>query len=95
MTDKDVLALKTFPGFDSAAIERYLRDHEDGDATLETWEAHLRNLDSDSSEEDLVWGLGIGVTLFQRVPIKFEYEEVDTSGSSDASAFWLSAAWRF
>ncbi len=49
MTDKDVLALKTFPGFDSAAIERYLRDHEDGDATLETWEAHLRNLDSDSS----------------------------------------------
>lgn len=49
MTDKDVLALRTFPGFDGVAIQRYLRDHEDGDASLETWEAHLRDLDSESN----------------------------------------------
>lgn len=49
MTDKDVLELRTFPGFDGSAIARYLREHEDGDATLETWEASLRNLDSEST----------------------------------------------
>ena len=45
MTDKDLLELKSFPGFDSKAIEQYMRDHEDGDARLSSWEASLRELD--------------------------------------------------
>ena len=47
MTDKDLLELTSFPGFNAAAIERYMRDHEDGDAMLYSWEASLRELDRD------------------------------------------------
>ncbi len=39
-TDKDLLDLTSFPGFDGAAIRRYMQVHADGDARLETWEAH-------------------------------------------------------
>jgi hypothetical protein len=55
------------------------------------------DLDADSSDsaEDFVYGVGLGATLFERVALKVEYEEIDTPGSSDASAFWLSGAWRF
>ena len=49
MSDKDVKELRTFPGFDRAAIEKHLRDHDEGDASLESWEAQLRNLDEDST----------------------------------------------
>lgn len=45
MTDKDVIALKSFPGFDAGTIETYLRDHDAGDATLTSWESQLRELD--------------------------------------------------
>ncbi|MET0983966.1 MAG: porin family protein [Steroidobacteraceae bacterium] len=58
-------------------------------------DANDLDADSSSSEEDLVYGVGIGATLFERLALKFEYEEIDTSGSADASAFWLSGGWRF
>ena len=48
-TDRDLLDLKRFPGFDGEAIRRYVRLHPDGDAKLETWEACLRELDPERS----------------------------------------------
>ena len=58
------------------------------------------DFDSSSSSNDWIYGVGIGATLFQRVAVKVEYEEADVSnfrGASvkDASAYWLTAAWRF
>lgn len=49
MTDKDVLALMSFPGFDAQAIRRHVRENEDGDAQLASWEAQLRELDRERS----------------------------------------------
>lgn len=43
-TDKDLWDLMTFPGFDASAIEGYLKDHENGDASLTTYESQKRNL---------------------------------------------------
>ncbi len=43
-TDKDLWDLMTFPGFDAAAIEGYLREHDNGDAELTGYESRKRNL---------------------------------------------------
>lgn len=43
-TDKDLWDLMTFPGFDASAIEGYLKEHENGDASLTTYESQKRNL---------------------------------------------------
>lgn len=51
--------------------------------------------ESSDSGEDVFYGVGIGVTLLERLHAKLEYEEVDIEGSDDANAFWLSGAWRF
>ena len=73
MTDKDVIALKSFPGFDARAIETYLRDHEEGDATLTSWESQLRALDRERSGGDSLrkryrvwerWGFLTGKELY-------------------------------
>ena len=50
---------------------------------------------SDDSGEDLMYGVGVGITLFERLHAKLEYEEVDLDAVDDANAFWLSGAWRF
>lgn len=50
---------------------------------------------SDDSGEDVVYGVGVGMTFVQRVHVKLEYERVNLDGANDANAFWLSAAWRF
>lgn len=47
------------------------------------------------SEEAFSYGGGIGVTVFERVPLKIEYEEFDLDGGEEASAYWFTAAWRF
>lgn len=73
MTDKDVIALKSFPGFDAGTIEAYLRDHEDGDATLAGWESQLRTLDQERNGGDSLkkryrvwerWGFLTGKELY-------------------------------
>lgn len=53
------------------------------------------DLDSKSNEEDWIWGLGVGATLFQHLALKVEYEEVNVPHGADASAYWLTGAWRF
>ena len=55
MTDKDVMDLANFPGFDGEAVLKYLREHIDGDAGLTDWETQVRQLndDNDSSGSQL------------------------------------------
>lgn len=49
----------------------------------------------DDSNEDLVYGAGLGVTLFEHLHARLEYEIIDVSEVDDANALWLSGAWRF
>ena len=53
------------------------------------------DFDSSSSEEDLLYGAGIGITLFEHLNARLEYEEIDSDVLDDANALWLSGAWRF
>lgn len=46
-------------------------------------------------DEDPVYGVGIGLTLFDRLATKLEYEYIDISGLDESDALWLTAAWRF
>ena len=52
-------------------------------------------LDSSSSDEDLLYGFGIGATFFEHLNARLEYEKIDSDLVDDADALWLSAAWRF
>jgi opacity protein-like surface antigen len=49
----------------------------------------------DDSNEDFVYGGGIGVTLFEHLHARVEYEVIDIDEVDDANALWVSAAWRF
>jgi hypothetical protein len=49
----------------------------------------------DSSGEDAVIGVGVGLTFFERLSFTAEYERVDIEELDDADAVWLTAAWRF
>ncbi|HEY6644067.1 porin family protein [Povalibacter sp.] len=49
----------------------------------------------DDSSEDLVYGAGLGITLFEHLHARLEYEIIDISEVKDANALWLSGAWRF
>jgi opacity protein-like surface antigen len=49
----------------------------------------------DSSDEDLVYGAGLGVVLFDRLDARLEYEIIDVSDVEDAYAMWLTGARRF
>jgi outer membrane immunogenic protein len=49
----------------------------------------------DDSNEDLVYGAGLGITLFEHLHARLEYEIIDISEVDDANAAWLSGAWRF
>ena len=48
-----------------------------------------------TSDEDPVYGVGIGLTLFGRLATKIEYERIDISKLDKSDALWLTAAWRF
>jgi len=49
--------------------------------------------ESDSGE-DFAWGLGAGMTFFEQLNVKVEYESVDVSGDT-VDGWWLTGAWRF
>ena len=51
--------------------------------------------DSKSSEQDLLYGGGIGMTFFQHLNARLEYERIDSSVVNDADAIWLAGQWRF
>ena len=53
------------------------------------------DFDSSTSDEDLVYGFGAGVTFFEHLHARLEYEKIDADALDDADAIWLSGAWRF
>jgi len=52
-------------------------------------------IDSDNSGEAFVYGVGAGVTFFDHLNVKVEYELMDIDEVEDANALWLTGAWRF
>lgn len=48
-----------------------------------------------TSDEDPVYGVGIGLTLLDHLATKLEYERIDISKLDRSDALWLTAAWRF
>jgi OOP family OmpA-OmpF porin len=50
---------------------------------------------SKSSDEDLLYGGGVGMTFFEHLHARLEYERIDSDVIDDADAIWASAAWRF
>jgi OOP family OmpA-OmpF porin len=59
-------------------------------------ELNAENLASaKESEEDLVYGAGLGLTLFGHLHARLEYEIIDVSDVDDANVIWVSGAWRF
>lgn len=53
------------------------------------------DIDSSKSNEDLLYGVGIGATVLQHLNLRLEYERIDSDVIDDADAIWLSGAWRF
>jgi OOP family OmpA-OmpF porin len=53
------------------------------------------SVSDDVSDEDLVYAAGVGLVLFKHLAARLEYEIVDVSDVEDASALWLTGAWRF
>jgi outer membrane immunogenic protein len=51
--------------------------------------------ESDTSEEAFSYGFGAGVTFFDRLHAKLEYEKIDTDLIDDLDSIWLTGAWRF
>ena len=51
--------------------------------------------DSDDSGEAFVYGVGAGVTLFEHLNAKIEYEMMDIDRLDDPYTLWLTGAWRF
>ncbi len=50
---------------------------------------------SSDSGQDMVYGVGVGITFMERFNARLEYENIDVEGTDDANAFWLTGAWRF
>jgi hypothetical protein len=53
------------------------------------------DVDGGASDEDLLYGFGVGMTLFERLNARLEYEMIDSDVIDDADALWLSGQWRF
>lgn len=50
---------------------------------------------SSDSGEDFLYGFGVGMTFFEHLNARLEYEKIDADAIDDADALWLSGAWRF
>lgn len=64
----------------------------DVEARLATPAGSVR--DSESNET-FTWSAGLGLNVFERVNVRLEYEQFDFDEADDASALWLTGAWRF
>jgi hypothetical protein len=53
------------------------------------------DVDSSKSDEDFVYGFGVGITFFEHLHARLEYEKIDSDALDDADAIWASGAWRF
>jgi opacity protein-like surface antigen len=50
---------------------------------------------SSSNEQDFTYGGGVGMTFFQHLNARLEYQRIDSSRVDDADAFWFTGQWRF
>lgn len=50
---------------------------------------------SSHTRNDLLYGGGVGITAWQRLHIRAEYETIEIENAKHSDAFWLSGAWRF
>jgi hypothetical protein len=60
-----------------------------------TFSALGQSLSDDTSDEDLVYGAGVGLVLFDHLDARLEYEIIDVSDVETSDALWLTGAWRF
>lgn len=49
----------------------------------------------DSSGNDPVYGVGVGVTVIKRLNLSLEYERIKLNSFDKPDAVWLNASWRF
>lgn len=47
------------------------------------------------TNETFTWSAGLGVNVLERINVRLEYEQFDFDEADDASALWLTGAWRF
>jgi hypothetical protein len=67
----------------------------DVDVSLNLDNINQDNFSADTSEEALSYGFGAGVTFFERLHARLEYEKIDADDFDDLDSIWLSGAWRF
>lgn len=67
----------------------------DVDASVDLDDPTFPDFSSSSSEQDLTYGGGVGMTFFEHLNARLEYQRIDSDVIDDADAFWFSGAWRF
>jgi hypothetical protein len=67
----------------------------DVDASVDLDDPTFPDFSSSSSENDLLYGVGLGMTFFERLNARLEYERIDSDFIDDADALWFSGTWRF
>ena len=55
----------------------------------------LGSVSDEESGDDFTWSAGLGLTLFERMNLRLEYEQFDLAETDDSNALWLTAAFRF
>jgi len=50
---------------------------------------------SSKSDQDFLYGAGVGMTFFDHLHARLEYEKIEADQLDRADALWLSGAWRF
>jgi len=53
------------------------------------------DINSSHHRNDLLYGGGVGVTFFDHLHVRAEYETIEIENAKHSDAFWLSGAWRF
>lgn len=53
------------------------------------------DFDSNTSEEDFMYGVGVGATFFERLNAKLEYEWIDIGRGDKSNALFATGTWRF
>jgi OOP family OmpA-OmpF porin len=49
----------------------------------------------DDSGDDPVYAAGLGLTVVERLALRFEYEVIEISEFDDSEAVWVTVGWRF
>jgi len=52
-------------------------------------------LQSKHGRSDFLYGAGVGMTLFDHLNARVEYERISIKNATNSEAMWLTGAWRF